>query len=67
MSSFSQPPLPPVASSGYDPIIKTICKVDVKLPADQQPTPVHNRWHPDIPCVATVKPGETFKVVNYSY
>ncbi|KAI0696454.1 Acetamidase/Formamidase [Cytidiella melzeri] len=23
---------------------------------------VHNRWHPDIPAFATVKPGETFKL-----
>ncbi|KAF8230821.1 Acetamidase/Formamidase [Tricholoma matsutake] len=23
---------------------------------------IHNRWHPDIPAFATVKPGETFKV-----
>ncbi|EIN04008.1 Acetamidase/Formamidase [Punctularia strigosozonata HHB-11173 SS5] len=23
---------------------------------------LHNRWHPDIPAVATVKPGEVFKI-----
>ena len=59
---MSAPPLPPLVSSPVTPNIQTVCKVNVKLPADQQPTPVHNRWHPDIPCVATVKPDETFKV-----
>jgi formamidase len=42
--------------------MRTVCKVDVKRPAKEQPTPVHNRWHPDIPSVATVEPGEVFKV-----
>eukprot|EP00953_Heterococcus_sp_UTEX-ZZ885_P004647 3002-Heterococcus_DN1.PRE.4 len=42
--------------------MRTVCKVDVKKPAKEQPTPVHNRWHPDIPSVATVEPGEVFKV-----
>ncbi|KAF9477743.1 Acetamidase/Formamidase [Pholiota conissans] len=23
---------------------------------------IHNRWHPDIPPIATVKPGQTFKI-----
>ncbi len=27
-----------------------------------QAVPPHNRWHPDIPSVATVKPGESFRV-----
>ncbi|KAA1467198.1 Acetamidase/Formamidase [Dentipellis sp. KUC8613] len=30
-------------------------------PADQQKG-IHNRWHPDIPPVATVKQGEVFKI-----
>ena len=59
---MSESKLPPLIPSPITTSIKTICKVDVKLPADQQPTPVHNRWHPDIPCVATVTPNQTFKV-----
>jgi formamidase len=54
--------LPAVKPSPIQPNIKTVCKVNTKLPADQQPTPVHNRWHPDVPTVAHVKPGEVFKV-----
>ena len=39
-----------------------VCKVDVAKPAWEQPTPVHNRWHPDIPPVATVKEDQLFRV-----
>ncbi|KAG7090092.1 hypothetical protein E1B28_011709 [Marasmius oreades] len=39
----------------------TIVKVDPFVPADQQKG-IHNRWHPDIPTFATVKPGQVFKV-----
>jgi formamidase len=28
---------------------------------------IHNRWHPDIPMVATVKPGEDFIVETYDW
>ena len=41
---------------------KTIIGVDLKkAPKDQDP-PVHNRWHPDIPSVVSVKPGDDFRV-----
>ncbi|KAF8874009.1 Acetamidase/Formamidase [Infundibulicybe gibba] len=39
----------------------TLIRVDPFIPADQQKG-IHNRWHPDIPPFATVKPGETFKI-----
>jgi formamidase len=39
----------------------TLISVDPFIPADQQKG-IHNRWHPDIPPVATVKPGQTFKL-----
>ena len=39
---------------------KTIISVDVKKKPTEQPQPQHNRWHPDIPPVATVNPGEDF-------
>ena len=38
----------------------TLIKVDVsKAPKDQEIRP-HNRWHPDIPPVASVRPGSDF-------
>ena len=41
--------------------MKTLIKVDTKTaPTDQEV--LHNRWHPDIPMVATVKPGDEFRV-----
>ncbi|KIP10997.1 hypothetical protein PHLGIDRAFT_28142 [Phlebiopsis gigantea 11061_1 CR5-6] len=39
----------------------TLVKIDPFTVADQQKG-IHNRWHPDIPPVATVKPGQTFKI-----
>ncbi|EJD49831.1 Acetamidase/Formamidase [Auricularia subglabra TFB-10046 SS5] len=39
----------------------TLVKVDPFKPAEGQKG-LHNRWHPDIPPVATVKPGEVFKI-----
>ncbi|KAH8118081.1 Acetamidase Formamidase [Phellopilus nigrolimitatus] len=39
----------------------TLIKVDPFKPADEQQG-LHNRWHPDIPPVSTVKPGEVFKI-----
>ncbi|CAK5264355.1 unnamed protein product, partial [Mycena citricolor] len=39
----------------------TLIQVDPFVPADQQKG-LHNRWHPDIPAVATVKPGQVFKI-----
>ena len=39
----------------------TLIKVDIKGQATQQDV-LHNRWHPDIPMVAWVKPGAEFRV-----
>ena len=36
--------------------------LDNTKPFRDQAKPGHNRWHPDIPPVATVRPGETFRV-----
>jgi hypothetical protein len=41
---------------------KTIISVDLDKGPRDQTTPIHNRWHPDIPPVATVKPGDDFIV-----
>lgn len=43
-------------------MIKTIINVDVKKSPEKQPTPLHNRWHPDIPAVEMVEPGQVFRV-----
>ncbi len=40
----------------------TIIRVDLTKPVKDQPTPLHNRWHPDIPPVARVRVGELFRV-----
>lgn len=40
---------------------KTLIKVDFKTPPEKQKS-IHNRWHPDIPMVAYVKPGDEFRV-----
>lgn len=40
-----------------------LIKVDLSKPATRQTNNViHNRWHPDIPAVATVNPGQLFRV-----
>lgn len=41
---------------------ETIIPVELnRAPADQ-PVPLHNRWHPDIPPVVSVRPGAVFRV-----
>ena len=39
----------------------TIIKVDTTIGPEEQDV-LHNRWHPDIPMVTTVKPGDEFRV-----
>lgn len=41
---------------------QTIIRVDLNKPVENQPTPMHNRWHPSIPPVARVRVGEPFRV-----
>jgi formamidase len=41
---------------------KTLFKVDLTKPMSQQELPGHNRWHPDIPAVISVKPGDVFRI-----
>ena len=40
---------------------KTLIKIDLNTPPTQQDC-IHNRWHPDLPMVAYVKPGDEFRV-----
>ena len=44
----------------------TIIKVDLKQ-SPYENDMVHNRWHPDIPMVATVKPGDDFIIQCYDW
>lgn len=41
---------------------KKLISVDPKVAPWEQETPLHNRWHPDIPPVAKVSGGEVFRV-----
>ena len=40
---------------------KTLIKIDLNTPPTKQEV-LHNRWHPDLPMVAYVKPGDEFRV-----
>ncbi|KAL5706845.1 formamidase [Ranunculus cassubicifolius] len=41
---------------------KLVVPIDVKKKPWEQKLPLHNRWHPNIPCVAEVTVGELFRV-----
>jgi formamidase len=41
--------------------METLIRVDVSAPPTKQDV-LHNRWHPDIPMVSWVKPGDQFRV-----
>jgi formamidase len=41
---------------------KTLFKVDLTKPMHEQEVPGHNRWHPDIPAVVSVNPGDVFRI-----
>ena len=41
---------------------KTLFKVDLTKPMQEQEVVGHNRWHPDIPAVVSVNPGEVFRI-----
>ncbi len=42
--------------------MKTIVKLDLDKKPWEQDGQIHNRWHPDIPMIAMVKPGDEFRV-----
>lgn len=41
---------------------ETLLNVEQMKPAEEQDPPIHNRWHPEIPPVASVNPGDVFRV-----
>ena len=44
----------------------TLIKIDLKQSPYENDC-IHNRWHPDIPMVATVKPGDDFVIECYDW
>lgn len=42
--------------------MKTLVKLDRDKKPWEQDGQIHNRWHPDIPMIAMVKPGDEFRV-----
>src|SRR5713226_4173752 len=45
---------------------KTLIKIDLSQSPYKNPA-IHNRWHPDIPMIAWVKPGDDFIVETYDW
>lgn len=41
---------------------EVLFRIDLNKPMDEQETPGHNRWHPDIPATVSVNPGDIFRV-----
>ncbi|ERI10747.1 formamidase [Aneurinibacillus aneurinilyticus ATCC 12856] len=41
---------------------EVLFRVDLNKPMDEQETPGHNRWHPDIPATVSVNPGDIFRI-----
>ncbi|KAJ9527718.1 hypothetical protein QJQ45_000301 [Haematococcus lacustris] len=41
---------------------ETLVKVDINKPGNEQPTPLHNRWHPDIPPVGTAEVDQMYRI-----
>ncbi|MFD1706984.1 formamidase [Siminovitchia sediminis] len=41
---------------------KTMFKLDLSKPMEEQAHPGHNRWHPDIPAAFSVDPGTAFRM-----
>ena len=38
-----------------------------RVPTDQPDSPILNRWHPDIPMAASVRPGDSFRVECFDW
>ena len=47
---------------------QTVIGIDRSKPASNQPEPVIvNRWHPDTPMYAHVKPGQEFRIETFPW
>ena len=45
---------------------KTLIKIDLSDSPYNNPA-IHNRWHPDVPIVAWVNPGDDFIIETYDW
>src|SRR5271170_2907002 len=52
--------------AGEQKMPETLVKVDLKQ-SPYENDMIHNRWHPDIPMVATVNPGDEFVIETYDW
>ena len=41
---------------------QVLFKVDLTKPMSEQEVVGHNRWHPDIPAIVSVNPGDVFRI-----
>ncbi|MFB6102173.1 MAG: formamidase [Haloplanus sp.] len=41
---------------------ETVFEVDTDAAIDEQPDPIVNRWHPDVPPAASIEPGEKVRI-----
>jgi formamidase len=41
---------------------EVLFEIDLTKPMEEQSLPGHNRWHPDIPAVVSVNPGDVFRI-----
>src|ERR1700731_893120 len=55
-----------LATKGETPMPDTLIKVDLTQSAYDNDM-IHNRWHPDVPIVAWVSPGDDFIVETYDW
>ena len=46
---------------------ETVFEVDVDEGPEDQPDPIVNRWHPDVPPAASVEPGDTFRIEHLDW
>jgi formamidase len=58
--------LDPAVSKEDKEMPETLIKVDLKE-SPYKNDMIHNRWHPDIPMVSTVKPGDDFIIQTYDW
>ncbi len=65
VSTNSNYPEPPICLDNV--IVPTIFKADLCKSVFDQELPLHNRWHPDIPAVASVAQHEIFKVECFDW
>lgn len=56
-----------VARQGGTVLVRTLISVDPTKPVEDQREVLQNRWHPDIPPIASVKPGDDFVVESVDW